>query len=165
MEPKPAMQLEKPRFETHRAFLVAGFRGNFPEPPKGLPELWGRFGPHIGKIPGQVGRVAYGVASAVSPQGACDYTAGVEVTDFSALSNDFTRITIPANRYAVFAHHDHVSTLADTIDRVLRTWLPQSGLALQQSSAGGPVFFERYGEAFDPQAGRGDVEVWFPAKS
>ena len=25
-----------------------------------------------------------------------------------------------------------------------------------------PDFFERYGEAFDPQLGMGDVEVWIP---
>jgi AraC family transcriptional regulator len=164
MELKSAIQLEKPRFETHRAFLIGGFRENLVNPPKGAPELWQRFAPHIGKVPGQVGCVSYGVASGISPRGACDYTAGVEVADFSALPYEFARLTISANKYAVFPHYDHVATLGDTIDRVLRTWIPQSGLALH-AAPGTPVFFERYGEKYDPEAGKGDVELWFPVKS
>ena len=27
-----------------------------------------------------------------------------------------------------------------------------------------PAFFERYGEAFDPQTGTGGIEVWLPIK-
>jgi AraC family transcriptional regulator len=164
MEPKPAMQLEKPRFEQHRAFLIGGLQGHFPDPPNQVPELWQRFAPQLGKIPGQVGRVAYGVASAVGPHG-CDYTAGVEVHEFGKLPPDFARLTIPANRYAVFAFGEHVSQLANFIDEILRGWLPASGLAPQHASLGTPVFFERYGEGFDPEAGKDDVELWVPVRA
>jgi AraC family transcriptional regulator len=165
MEAKVAMQLEKPRIEDHRTFLIGGFQESFPEPPKGVPELWGRFAPRLGKIPGQAGHIAYGVASSISEQGACTYTAGVEVSDFSNLPAEFARLTIPANRYAVFSHHAHVDKLADAIDQILKKWLPASGLALENRPAGTPVFFERYGEHFNPKEGKGDVEVWVPIQA
>ncbi|MGB7436482.1 MAG: GyrI-like domain-containing protein [Candidatus Acidiferrum sp.] len=165
MAANAAMQLEKPRIENHRAFLIGGFQESFPEPPKGAPELWRRFVPHLGKIPGQAGPVAYGVASSISEQGACTYTAGVEVSDFPKLSAEFARLTIPANRHAVFSHHAHVDKLADTIDQILKKWLPASGLALENRPAGTPVFFERYGERFNPKEGKGDVEVWVPIRA
>jgi predicted transcriptional regulator YdeE len=30
--------------------------------------------------------------------------------------------------------------------------------------ASAPAFLERYGEAFDPRTGMGDVEVWVPVE-
>ena len=165
MEAKAAIQLEKPRIENHRTFFVAGFQESFPEPPEGVPELWVRFAPRLGRIPGQVGTVAYGVAASISEQGACTYTAGVEVSDFSQPPAEFARLTIPANKYAVFSHHAHVDKLADTIDQILKKWLPASGLALENRPAGTPVFFERYGENYNPKLGKGDVEVWVPIRA
>lgn len=162
MEAKTAKQFEGPRIESHREFVVGGFQGRFPNPPEGVPELWERFAPWIGKVPGQKGKVAYGIASAISGAGECTYAAGVEVTEDTKLPEEFARITIPAGKFAVFAHHAHVDDLADTIDQILKKWLPQSGMALKERSEGTPVFFERYGERFDPRAGRGDVEVWIP---
>jgi AraC family transcriptional regulator len=165
MEARPVMRLEQPRFETHRAFFVGGLQGRFSDPPKLVPELWQRFVPHLGKIPGQVGCVAYGVASFISPQGACDYTAGVEVVDFSSLPEEFAQLKIPANKYAVFGYGEHVSKLGDFIDLILSKWLPASRLELREANAGTPAFFERYGEKFDPIAGKGDVEVWVPVRA
>ena len=165
MEARATAQLETPRIENYRAFLVGGLQQHFPNPPAGVPELWERFKPWIGKVPGRTGHVAYGVASSISREGACTYTAGVEVSDFSKLPREVAQVTVPASQYAVFSHLAHVSQLADAIDQILTTWLPLSGLARDGAPAGTPVFFERYGENFDPKEGKGDVEVWVPIKA
>jgi hypothetical protein len=93
MKKSPAMQLEAPRFEFSRALLIAGLRERYTsETMKNMPELWQRFAPHIGNMPGQVGRVAYGLCfNALSPDG-MDYMAGVEVSGSSGLpSNSASR--------------------------------------------------------------------------
>jgi AraC family transcriptional regulator len=61
--------------------------------------------------------VAYGVCTNGDDAGNFDYIAGVEVSDFSDLPRDFFRVRIPEQRYAVFTHRDHVSTIRHTITR------------------------------------------------
>jgi AraC family transcriptional regulator len=41
------------------------------------------------------------------------YLAGVEVSGFSDLPAEFARLRIPARRYAIFAHREHVSTMRE----------------------------------------------------
>ena len=69
----------------------------------GIPQLWQRFGPYIGHIPGQIGSVAYGVCCNSDGAGNFDYIAGVEVSSFADLADEFSRIQIPAQTYAVFS--------------------------------------------------------------
>jgi AraC family transcriptional regulator len=162
---KPTTQFEKPRFEKRDAFLIGGFQAHCSDPPKEIPTLWQRFAPHIGKVPGQVGRVAYGVVLSHSQEGSCEYVAGVEVSDLTKLPSEFARLSVPAHRYAIFAHHEHVSKLGETIDAIWSKWLPGSGVEVAHDPKGTPAFFERYGERFNPQEGKGDVEVWVPVKA
>jgi AraC family transcriptional regulator len=151
-------RLESPRFEYGRPMLIAGLRGQFrSDTMKEIGTQWERFIPHIGKIPAQIGRVAYGVCF-LSASGV-DYLSGVEVSSSSGLPADFSIATVPAQRYAVFAHHGHVSTLGQTCDAIEREWLPNSGY-LGSKAAAAPNFFERYGESFNPRTGLGDIEVW-----
>src|SRR5260370_27629570 len=107
---KKSVQLDAPRFEDGKALLIAGLREHYSsETMKNIPELWMRFAPRIGNIPGQVGRVAYGLCfNALSPDG-MDYLAGVEVSSSSGLPGDFRVATIPAQQSAVFSHREHVS--------------------------------------------------------
>jgi len=131
---------------------------------KNIPELWQRFGPHIGNIPGQVGRVAYGLCfNALSPDGV-DYLVGVEVSGSSGLPGDFSVATIPAQKYAVFSHRDHVSKMYQTLDAIDK-WFPGSGLEVATGTAEAPNFFERYSDEFDQRTGMGGMEVWVPIKA
>jgi AraC family transcriptional regulator len=161
----PAAQLETPRFENGKPLLIAGLREHYTsETMKNVPELWQRFAPYIGNIPGQVGRVAYGACfNALSPAG-IDYLVGVEVSSLSGLPQGFSHASIPAQRYVVFRHRDHVSKLYQTLDAIDK-WLPNSGHEFAQAAADAPNFFERYGEKFDPRTGMGDIEVWVPVKA
>ena len=78
-------------------------------------------------IPGRIGKVAYGVCCNGDDAGNFDYIAGVEVSDFSDLPREFSRVRIPEQRYAVFTHRDHISTIRRTINTIWNHWLPASG--------------------------------------
>jgi AraC family transcriptional regulator len=130
-----------------------------------IPEQWQRFAAHIGKIPGQAGAVTYGVCWQASDGDGIEYLSGVEVSGFAGLRGQFTVVSIPAHRYAVFAHHEHVSKLSDTVEAIFERWLAESGYATAAGAAETPDFLERYSEEFDPQTGMGGMEVWVPIQS
>jgi AraC family transcriptional regulator len=154
----------EPRIENSRPLLVAGLCGHFTDASLGgIPVQWRRFGPYLGKIPGQTGGAAYGVCFNVA--NGVDYLSGVEVSTSSGLPTELICVSIPAQKYAVFHHHEHVSKLRNTLDRIWRDWLPASGHQASSTGAGAPCFFERYGETFDPVSGIGGVEVWVPIQS
>lgn len=159
-------KLEPPRFEDSKPLLIAGLRRVYaPAAMLGIPAQWQTFAPHIGKIQGQVGRTAYGVCWQAADSANIEYLSGVEVSTFAGIPDDFTVVSLPAAKYAVFSHRAHVSKLYETCDAISR-WLPESGL--QSGAAAGaetPAFFERYSEEFDPQTGMGGMEVWVPLKS
>lgn len=85
--------------ENGKALRIAGLREHYTsETMMKLPELWQRFAPHIGNVPGQVGMVAYGLCfNALSPDG-MDYLTGVEVSSTLGLPGEFSVATIPAQK-------------------------------------------------------------------
>jgi AraC family transcriptional regulator len=154
--------LEPPRFVDGESLLIAGLSGRFTfESSAGIPALWQRLVPHLGHLPGQVGDVTYGVCcNNDDAGGSFEYIAGVAVTSFDALPAEFARIRIPKQRYAVFTHRDHISTIQSTFQAIWSDWLPASG----RQASDGPSF-ERYDAAFDPRTGTGAVEIWVPLKA
>lgn len=154
--------LAPPRFETAKAFLVAGPTERIAcDNGAMIPGLWQRFHQDVADIPARVGQgknqVAYGVCCNGDDAGNFDYIAGVEVADFSDLPRRFGRIRIPEQRYAVFTHTDHVASIRRTVNTIWNQWLPASGL----KAADAPNF-ERYDEKFDPATGNGGFEIWVP---
>lgn len=162
----PAIKLEPPRFEDGKPLLIAGQRKIYaPAAMRGIPAQWQSFAPYIRKIPGQVGSSAYGVCWQAAGSANIEYLSGVEVSSFAGMPDDFTVVSLPAAKYAVFPHRAHASKLYETCDAIFR-WLPESGH--QSAAAAGaetPAFFERYSEEFDPQTGMGGMEVWVPLQS
>ncbi|WGF86984.1 AraC family transcriptional regulator [Marinivivus vitaminiproducens] len=160
METVRVVELEQPRYETSRSFLVAGLSERFtPDTRQRIPALWQRFAPHIGHLPGQVGAVAYGVCTNATDDGAFDYVAAVEVTSADGLPPGFSSLRVPEHRYVVFTHRDHVSAIGDTMHTIWSTWLPRSGHEVADAPE-----LERYDERFDPQSGQGGFEIWIPIK-
>ena len=152
--------LQAPRFETSKPILVAGLSERVSQDNgAGIPGLWQRFHQSVADIPGRIGQVAYGVCCNGDDAGNFDYIAGVEVPDFSDLPREFSRVRIPEQRYAVFTHRDHISTIRRTISTIWNQWLPASGL----KAADAPNF-ERYDENFDPLTGNGGLEIWLPVR-
>jgi AraC family transcriptional regulator len=150
--------LRPPRFETGKAFLVAGVGGRFShENGAGIPLLWQRFHQEVADLPNSVENVAYGVCCNGDDAGNFDYIAGREVADFSDLPREFSRVRIPAQKYAVFTHKDHISAIRRTVNTIWNHWLPQSGFKMADAPT-----FERYDEKFDPATGNGGLEIWVP---
>lgn len=151
-------KLEPPRFENGKPLLIAGIGERYScESSAGIPAQWQRFMPHFGHVPGQIGRTAYGVAYNTDNDGSFDYLCGVEVASFAGLPDELARVRIPARRYAVFAHRDHISTIRSTMTTIWTQWLPQSGHQVADAPN-----FERYGEEFDSRTGAGGLEIWIP---
>jgi AraC family transcriptional regulator len=153
-------ELEPPRFENGRALLIAGLGERYTfETNHGIPRQWERFVPYIGNIPGQVGHTAYGVCCNGDGAGNFEYISGVAVSSFDDLPSEFSRVRIPAQRYAVFSHREHISRMRATAYTIWNKWLPASGC----THADAPDF-ELYDERFDPRTGNGMVEIWLPIK-
>jgi predicted transcriptional regulator YdeE len=154
-------RLDQPRFEQGRELLIAGLNVSYTfETRVNIPAQWARFAPHLGKIVGQVDKMSYGVCWNYKQGSGFDYLSGVEVRDVSGLPTGFSHIRLPAQRYAVFTHTKHVSSIPDTIDDIWKKWLPHSGHEAAQAPC-----FERYTEKFNPQTGMGGIEVWVPLKT
>jgi AraC family transcriptional regulator len=152
--------LQVPRFEIGKPLLVAGLGGRYSsENGAGIPGQWQRFHQCIADIPNRVGKLAYGVCCNGDDAGNFDYIAGAEVSDFSDLPRQFSRVRIPEQRYAVFTHRDHISTIRRTVNTIWNHWLPASGL----KAADAPNF-ERYDEKFNPLTGDGGLEIWVPVR-
>jgi AraC family transcriptional regulator len=152
--------LKPPRFENGKPLLIAGIGERYDgESSKAIPALWQRFAPHFGNLPGQIDKVAHGVCCNGDDEGNFDYIAGVEVGDFSELPAGLRTVRIPAQRYAVFSHSEHISTIRRTVNTIWSKWLPESGHQVADAPN-----FERYGPEFDSRTGEGGLEIWVPIK-
>jgi AraC family transcriptional regulator len=152
---------QPPRLENGRPILIGGLGERCTwETSAMIPALWHRFHAYAGGIPGQVGKIAYGVCCNGDEAGNFDYIAGVEVADFSSLPSDLSRVRIPEQRYLVFRHSDHIATVRGTISAIWNDWLPASGHQVADAPN-----FERYTESFDPLTGTGGLEIWIPVKA
>jgi AraC family transcriptional regulator len=66
-------------------------------------------------------------------------------------------VRIPEQRYAVFTHKEHISTIRRTFAAIWNHWLPASKMCVADAPN-----FERYEETFDPATGNGGLEIWVP---
>jgi AraC family transcriptional regulator len=149
-----------PTLQPFKALLVAGLQSHFaPTTIPDIPKLWQRFVPHLGKIPTQVNFVAYGVVLNANQSG-FDYMAGVEITDDSHLPADFATISLPAQKYFAFPHDGHVSEIPQLTTAIMRDWIPDHHPEITNF----PAMLEVYGADFNPQTGRGGMQLLLPAK-
>lgn len=161
MDQNHPTSLDPPRFVRRGPLLIVGLGERYScESSAAIPSQWQRFLPHFGHVPGQLENVAYGVACNADGEGNFDYICGVEVRDFSQTPPAFARVRIPAQRYAVFKHRDHVSSVRNTMTAIWTQWLPNSGHEVADAPN-----FERYGPEFDGHTGHGGFEVWIPVKA
>jgi AraC family transcriptional regulator len=158
MDENLVVQLAAPRLDNGRTLLIAGLGERYTfETNQGIPFQWQRFRPYIGNIAGQIGGTTYGVCCNSDGTGHFEYLAGVEVSGFTELPRELSRIRIPEQRYAVFSHREHVSTMRSTVYTIWNKWLPASGYKVADAPD-----FERYDESFDAESGRGTIEIWLP---
>ena len=126
----------------------------------GIPNQWQQFHQTVDQHSRRgSASVAYGVCCNGDDAGNFDYIAGVEVADFSDLPREFARVRIPEQKYAVFTHAEHISTIRRTVNTIWNHWLPASGMKAADAPS-----FERYDEKFDPATGNGGLEIWIPVR-
>ncbi|MGF1551465.1 MAG: GyrI-like domain-containing protein [Paracoccaceae bacterium] len=149
------VDVAKPELRDRAAFRVVGLsaRCTF-EDTSAIPALWQAFDAREAAVSGTAPGVAYGVCCDADAAGRFRYLAGVEA-DGRAEGLDV--VDVSANRYAVFTHRGHVSDLAKTVYTIWNESLPDAGLEPAKAPD-----FERYDHRFDPETGRGVVEVWIP---
>ncbi|WP_321790950.1 AraC family transcriptional regulator [Burkholderia pyrrocinia] len=149
------------RFEVAEKRLIAGMSDRYTvETNEGIPALWQAFIPYIGNIPGQVGDVTYGVCCNPDADGSFEYIAGVEVKRRDRLPAPLRCVELEPQRYAVFEHVGHISTIHQTVYSIWNGWLPTSGFKAVDAPE-----FERYSEDFDPVAETGVLEIWLPIEN
>ena len=157
MEQAITKDLEGPRFEEFGPLVIAGLGETYKAAGgAAIPAQWQRFVPYLGRIPGQRGGMTYGVICNGDHAGNWDYICGVEVADSSNQPAEFSRVTLPQKKYAVFSHRGHISTIRGTWDGIWGQWAPTAGMRIASAPR-----FERYSESFDP-TGMGGVEIWIP---
>jgi AraC family transcriptional regulator len=141
--------------------LLVGLSGDFTSP-KGIPELWQKFESDLGKIPGQRGHIAYGIVmNDGSSPAKFSYMAAVRVNTFSGVPAHLSRLTIPAYKYKVFLHDEHVSKISSTVEKLRNSSTIAAGVPSEGKFL---AFLEHYGEEFDPKTGMGGMEIWVPSK-
>lgn len=164
MPDKTAPVLEPAEIRKTDTMLFAGMRRYFRfEDRGGIPALWQAFGPHIGSIPGEVPRIAFGLCLGPADEAddcGFDYVTAVQVKSLDQLPEDLSGIRVPGRTWAVFRHRDHVSSIGSTC-AAAGEWLAKSGRAPET----GPMqMIEFYPPEFDARTGMGGCEVWVPVK-
>lgn len=154
------MGLAAPRFENGHKLLIAGLNETYTfETRVNIPTQWQKFVPQVGKIPGQVGMTTYGVCWNFKDGIGFDYLTGVEIKEGHSLPAGFSQIVLQPQRYAVFNHRGHTSSIPATVETIWSKWLPESGLQPAEAPC-----FERYTEEFNPTTHTGGIEIWVPIK-
>ena len=144
-----------PELRERQAFRVVGLSVacSF-ENTSAIPGLWQAANAREGEIEGAVPGAAYGVCCDHDETGRFRYVAGVEA---AGKTEGMDHVDIPAGRYAVFTHKGHVSDLPKTVYTIWNKSLPDLGLEPAKAPD-----FERYDKRFNPETGRGAVEIWVP---
>lgn len=152
--------IEPDRIETGPSMLLAGLRRwhSFQLASNDIPGQWEEFN-HLRPLQGETGNASYGAVCA-SRENEFEYMCAVEVTSFDDLPDYLGRMRVPEQRYAVFTHSGHISSIRATWEAIWSQWLPNSGL----QPANTPDF-ELYDDRYDPLTGTGIVEIWFPVQT
>jgi AraC family transcriptional regulator len=152
--------LAPPRFVDGKPLLLVGLSEHYTcESSAGVPAQWQKFLPHFPNVPGQLNRKAYGAMYNFDDEGNFDYLCGVEVADFSRVPQGWATLRLPAAKYVVFTHSEHISTIRRTWATIWDSWFPASGHEVADAP-----HFELYDENFNSQTGMGGVEIWIPLR-
>jgi AraC family transcriptional regulator len=154
------VQLDPPRIVSGQPILVVGLaeRHSF-DSTQNIPAQWQRFMAIYSDIPNKTNPIPIGVTTNMDEDGNFEYVCGVEVSQFVASAPGLVQLRIPAQTYAIFQHHEHVSRIPSTYSAIFSNWMPEHN----RVAADGPTL-ERHLETFDPTTGLGGVEIWIPLK-
>lgn len=149
------VDVAEPEIRERGAFRVVGLSARISfEKTGAIPALWAAFNAREDAVRNAVQGAAYGVCCDATEAGQFRYVAGIEA---NGLTDGMDHVDIPAGRYAVFTHSGHISDLPKTVYTIWNQSLPDLELSPEQRPD-----FELYDDRFDPETGRGTVEIWIP---
>lgn len=163
MDPAEKTRLVRPKIETHPAIRLAGLGGHYDgRTLANIPDQWTRAAPLFQEMTGnRVGDAFAVVGRMAEDTGGFDYFCGVPVPTTKDVLPGLSVMTLPAMRYARFAHRGHISELRATCAAVFEDGLPEARLEADHTWFS---FLEYYGPDFNPQTGLGTVEIWVALK-
>ena len=145
------MTLADPRIVDGRMMRVAGLSEEYTRERTGeIPRQWQRFNQQLLQA-GLANDRTYGVVYSLAVM---RYVTGVEIAPEAALPEGWIEVTVPAQRYVVFAETGGVTMIPRAWVTIFMEWLPKSGVKMTD----GPMF-ERYPEDWVTS---GDFEIWVP---
>ncbi|MDO5630900.1 MAG: AraC family transcriptional regulator [Paracoccus sp. (in: a-proteobacteria)] len=155
MKKEMIVNVAKPEIRDRAAFRVVGLGAmcSF-EDTSVIPPLWSAFNARHRDVSNAIAGIWYGVCCDADDAGRFRYVAGLEAAGHS---DGMEHIDIPAGRYAVFSHKGHIADLPKTVYTIWNQSLTDLGLTPEKRPD-----FERYDSRFDPETGRGVVEIWIP---
>lgn len=123
----------------------------------GIPIQWRDFMDRVDGIGERLPMMPTGFVLAGDEADSFAYASAVEVRAIRPVPAGLVAIEIPARRYAVFEHRDHVASIFDTYAAIWGRALPERGW----TTIDGPVI-ERHLPDFDPVTGEGGIAIWIP---
>lgn len=150
----------KPNLVIRPSFTVVGMKYHGKNQHNEIPQLWGKFGPHMHEVNHVIHpEVSYGVMDNFDEEsGEFDYMAACEVNSLTDIATSMTLKVIPAQTYAVFPCT--MASLKQTYEMICQKWLPTSGY----HRGDGPEF-ELYNEHFDPLDINSEMFIYIPVEA
>ena len=147
-----------PELRTKEAMTFVGLFDRFAlDTTHGIPALWRRFMTSYAEIEGRVDPIPVGVIGPIGEDGCFNYGCAVQVDAPATPAMPITVLNVPAQRYALFPHTGHVSTIRSTYDAIWNRVLPESGWTTPEQPG-----LERHHPTFNPLTGEGGITIWIP---
>lgn len=127
--------------------------------------LWQKFSQRAKQVPHRVSKEMYGIMAA-TPESKrthpheLQYLAGVAVSSIGSLPEGMIWRTLPATTFAVFTHKGPIMSICDTVGRIYKEWLPQSGYEHSDIAD-----IELYDQRFCPDSTDSEMEYWISVRS
>ncbi|QGX39508.1 hypothetical protein E2H98_07505 [Permianibacter aggregans] len=153
-----AIGLSLQQFTDAPALHIAGLQQHYQLDTRGnIPLQWQAFLETHSRLPKAKNALMYGVVLNVADGCEFDYLTGMETDANASLPSGVVATDLPASRYAVFRHNEHVSTIDRTLEKIWLQWAPDAGVKMAETPC-----FERYTEQFNAETGKGGIEIWIP---
>ena len=122
-----------------------------------IPALWRRFMTSHAHVEGKVESIPVGIIGPIDADGCFDYGCAVQVGGSAAPPAPMTMLKMPAQRYALFPHTGHVSTVRSTYHAIWNQVLLDNGWTTPEAPS-----LERHNPTFNPLTGEGGITIWIP---
>lgn len=141
------------RFVELPAFTVVGMAYHGKNQNNEIAQMWGEFNRRYKEIEISDDAACYGVCRMLPelPQGEFEYVAGWTTRADAPVPEGMVKRSVPALRYAVFAHRGAAEGLRETYRKIYEEWLPQAGLKPLELGLDMEVYTEEF-KFFTPES-------------